>query len=179
MVKHLLALLFALLAAPAFAQVDTGSGGPGPLPPLHSAIGVASGTPAPISGTTLKMLGLGSAVTFTPTTSGNVQVACLVNATFLSSTAAGDGMKVQLMWGTGGAPSNGAAVTGTVLIAGLKSTYPTAATAIGTVSTTQISVIIAPADIGVPIWVDLAEDDLTANHEVSALATTCSWDEAP
>ena len=67
-------------------------------------------TPTPVTSLTLVMLGLGQTATFTPTTDSKVLVLvtsyATTNTTITSMTIGG-------RYGTGTAPANGAAVTGT------------------------------------------------------------------
>ena len=64
--------------------------------------------PAGTTSTTGVMMGL--AVSYTPTRSGIVQATVSGQ---LQNNTAGDGVKVLLYYGTGGAPTNGSALTGT------------------------------------------------------------------
>lgn len=179
MVKHFLALFFALLAAPAFAQVSSANPGPGPLPPIHGAVGMATATPASNSGTTLKMLGLGgSSCLFTPTVSGNIQVSIYTGGGISGSPVAGDGFKVEILWGTGTAPVNGAAVTGTVIGTQSKVAFPITPTSDQPLQVTQ-NAVITGATPGVPIWLDAAEADNGANHVATVLTMVCTWAESP
>jgi hypothetical protein len=75
--------------------------------------------PASTSSATLTMAGL--AVSFTPTSSGS---AIIIITGDMANSAASAGVTVQLRYGTGVAPSNGAAVTGTALTNVTTSNHP-------------------------------------------------------
>lgn len=78
---------------------------------LTSVAGAPS-APAATTSTTLVMMGLGGAFTFTPTRTGRMQLAISGQ---LANNTVSDGATVQLKYGTGTAPNNGDAVTGTSL----------------------------------------------------------------
>lgn len=123
---------FLLLAGGALAQ-------PVPTPaPLPLPISVANGgsgcaatagsqaspsNPTGTSDATGKMMGLAAAIT--PTCTG--KVVFTVTGTILNATAIADGGKVQIRYGTGSAPANGDALTGTAV--GSLSQYVAATTA--------------------------------------------------
>jgi len=74
-------------------------------------------TPADPTGTTNTsglMMGIGVANSLTPLYTGRVLAIISGNLTN-STAAAGDGAKVQIRYGTGAAPANGAALTGTAV----------------------------------------------------------------
>jgi hypothetical protein len=74
-----------------------------------------SGSPANPTGlnaATDLMLGLGSTCKVTPATSGRIQL--VFDGVINNSTAAGDGATITFRYGTGTAPINGAAASGTV-----------------------------------------------------------------
>lgn len=96
--------------------------------------------------TTVKMAGLAAAIT--PQVTGRVFV--LVTGVVANSTI-GDGVNVQLAWGTGSAPANGAAATGTVV--GLVKHF-VASTAAGQQGI-ALGAFITGLTNGTAIWVDL------------------------
>ena len=75
--------------------------------PIPNAVRSNTAAPTGTVSTTFVMAGLGT--TITPTVTGRMLMICCGNA---SSGTINDGGKVQLSYGTGGAPSNGAGVTG-------------------------------------------------------------------
>lgn len=85
---------------------------------LGVAVTVASNTgtsaaPAATSSTAAYvMMGLGSSWKLTPTTFGNIRIA--INGQMTNNTT-GDGTNIIMAYGTGAAPVNGAAVTGTTV----------------------------------------------------------------
>jgi hypothetical protein len=119
----------------------------GPIPTFAQSLTAA---PTGTASGTLVMLGLNT--TITPTVTGRVRISAC--GTVASGTT-NDGGQWQLSYGTGGAPSNGAAVTGTqvgsvqVLTADLAATdkYPFAVHF--TVQNPQMT-------LGTTYWIDLA-----------------------
>ncbi len=102
--------------------------------------------PTGTSNTTGLMMGLN--VAFTPTTTGRV----LVNLTgMLANNTIGDGASVQLRFGTGTAPINTAALTGTT-VGVLKNMI--ASTAAGKQGV-ALSGIITGLTVGTAIWIDV------------------------
>lgn len=77
---------------------------------VPAAIGFTPGNPTGRAGTAV-MMGIGSTCTITPEVSGEIQIS-LVGDLGTNATA-GTTMVVQLRYGSGTAPVNGAAVTGT------------------------------------------------------------------
>ena len=96
--------LCCLFGSSAFGQITTGY--------LSSPGAVISSNPGNPTGTTSTAadVQMGLAVAFTPTRSGKVYVTLSGS---LSNNTATDGGRVQLGYGTGTAPVNGAAATGT------------------------------------------------------------------
>jgi hypothetical protein len=78
------------------------------LPAFASSQSTPS-NPTGTTDTTGKMMGL--AGTITPTASGKILL--IISGTIFNPTAIADGAKVQASYGTGTAPTNGAAITGT------------------------------------------------------------------
>jgi hypothetical protein len=134
----------------------------------------ASATPtAPASTSAYKMAGLG--VLFTPTATGNVAVT--VNGTITGSTVtAGDGVKYQLSYGTGAAPANAAALTGTQV--GPVQTYTSPSIVVAADINVPFSlgpVVITGLTVGTQYWLDLAAESAgtvssgnTSNVSISA-----------
>lgn len=106
---------------------------------------------------TFKMNGLGAAAapcTITPKLTG--RVVFTVTGQLTQSTTA-DGVTVKLAEGTGGAPANAAAATGTVISA--TQTW----TALTGQLTTQFTITAAATGLalGTPVWFDLQIADVT------------------
>lgn len=110
----------------------------------------APADPTGTTDTTGKMMGL--AVAFTPNVTGRVLI--LVTGNLTNSTAtAGDGAKAQIRYGTGAAPANAAALTGTAIGSILTSVLERA-----TASDLQPLCLVGVASgltVGTQIWVDL------------------------
>lgn len=95
------------------------------------------------------MMGLGLTPTsITPTTTGRVLIT--INGDIFNATAIADGAAVQIRYGTGTAPTNGAAVTGTACGAAVK--YIASTTA-GKVPF-SISCIATGLALATPVWID-------------------------
>ena len=92
---------------------------------------------------------MGLAVTMTPRVTGRIQV--IITGTIANATAIADGATVQLRTGTGAAPANGDALTGTA--AGGLVQY-IAATVLEKAPFT-VSAIISGLTLGVMTWMDL------------------------
>jgi hypothetical protein len=114
----------------------------------------AATTPADPTGnatTTLTMMGL--AGTFTPVRSGRMYLSISGNLTNSTATA-GDGARAQLSYGTGSAPANAAALTGTQVGAIVTSVLERA-----TASDLQgfsVQWVLTGLTIGTTYWYDLA-----------------------
>jgi hypothetical protein len=118
-----------------------------------AAMAVKPAAPASTVSTTLVMAGVGGTATITPSATGRVLI-----------TASGDcytatavvGIIVGLYHGTGGAPANGAAVTGTADGAAVhgRSSGTTALVALPF----SITWVVTGLTVGTPIWIDLAFD---------------------
>jgi len=81
------------------------------VPTVASTVGT-SASPSGTTSTTYVMLGLGGSWKITPTTYGNVRIT--INGQLNNGTT-GDGINVIMAYGTGTAPTNGAALTGTTV----------------------------------------------------------------
>lgn len=117
---------------------------------------VATCSPANQTGITstaaLVMLGLGAAAspcTFTPQSTGNVQFTL---TGILANGTSADGCSVQLSFGTGAAPANAAAVTGTQV--GTLKAY----VAVANAQQTAMPLIfeVTGLTLGTPVWYDVA-----------------------
>lgn len=122
-------------------------------------------TPADPSGTTSTagvMLGLAASIT--PAFSGRVMI-CINGNLTNSTAAAGNGAKVQIRYGTGAAPANGAALTGTA--AGSQQSSVLERATANDMQTFCVLCLVTGLSIGTPIWFDLS---LTAVAAGTALA---------
>ena len=111
---------------------------------------IAQSSPANPSGTTDltgKMMGL--AGTITPVTTGRILL--MISGTIFNATAIADGAQVQLRHGTGSAPANGDALTGTA-VGGLQK-YIAATTA--QKAPFAISVIVTGLSLATAHWLDV------------------------
>jgi hypothetical protein len=124
-------------------------------------------TPANPTGTTSGsplMMGLGSTCKITPVYSGRVRVQ--FTGLYINSTA-GNATGIRAQFGTGAAPANAAALTGTQFSATIA---PTTANA-GAGLPFTMSAIITGLSVGTQVWFDLA---INAGGATSSLASiTC------
>lgn len=117
------------------------------LPATPLVIDTQVGPTGTTSGTAVMV---GMATTLTPTSSGRV---IIISSGQMANSALSGGVTVDLRYGTGSAPVNGAGATGTVvgtsqtisaLLAGLKSGF-------------SIAGVISGLALNVPIWIDLSQ----------------------
>lgn len=130
---------FALNAG--FQEVPGGDG---------AVLSLAATNPTATASTTSVMMGLGAQATpakITPVASTRVQVQISGQ---MAQTTSGDGAQVDCRWGTGTAPANAAAATGTV-VGNAQSFTAVAANHGGGFSAGGIITNLTP---GVPIWID-------------------------
>lgn len=104
---------------------------------------------------------VGLAGTFTPSGSGAVLIAICGQ---MGNTTTGDGTQVQISYGTGGAPANGAALTGTQV--GPQPQF----TALTGVLNNNFCVIAIVTGLtpGTAYWIDLAAKTLTGGASTLA-----------
>jgi hypothetical protein len=117
-----------------------------------SALSSTTGTP---------MAGLGSSCHITPVYSGRVKLA-IIGST--ANTTSAQTNSVLLRWGTGTAPTSGAAGTGTAVGAGQSATSPSAAALMPMVQ----EGIVTGQTLGVAIWFDIS---LAVNGGVGTLSS--------
>ncbi len=115
--------------------------------------------PATTTDTTGVMMGLG--VSFIPTKSGNVL--CVITGDIDNDTG-GDGSQVQIRFGTGAIPANGAALSGTIAGSLVKMVNPNAVV-VGIVFTVGVSPFalnsLLPLTVGVANWIDISLASIT------------------
>lgn len=99
---------------------------------------------------------MGLAISFTPQINGTVKVVCSVNSS-INASAATSGTQIQAMYGTGTAPINNAAVTGTV--AGILQEI-TRYAATNKNSTFSLVGVITGLTIGITYWFDYSVKEL-------------------
>lgn len=143
-----------------FPSGGGGSGGPPAITTYH---------PANPTGTTntgaILMMGLGSTITYTPVLTGKLWVCFTCQG--LNNTA-NDGGALSILYGTGTAPANQAAATGTPMVSGWGSTLtPSNATGVA------VSGKITGLALNTPVWVDAGIQCLLGGS-ASILNITCS-----
>ena len=113
---------------------------------LPSAILMGTpGNPTGTTSTTAVMMGIGTTCKITPTVTGRVRITLIG---LMTTTVGSDGVQAQLAYGTGTAPANAAAATGTTL--GVPTDY------FGVPSTPfTLPGVISSLTLGTQIWIDL------------------------
>ena len=158
--RAFLALLMLLAATVAHAQTFGSSTGSAVT--ATSTTNVNSTITAPASTTAFKMQGLAGSIT--PAVSGNVLIT--ISGTIIANTAVTitHGIKYQISYGTGTAPTNAATLTGTQvgIIAEERagSTLTTVATPFG-LWPFSISYMVTGLVVGTTYWIDLAAESVT------------------
>jgi hypothetical protein len=133
----------------------TGAMGPS-LAPVISPFTFANTNVVCPTANTLAMAGFGSTIFYTPTLSGDVMIVGGVTLTNTSGAVAGDTLRAYLYYGTGTAPANGVAATGTSYGKMLSFVYQT------TVTQMNVPILAALAlTPGTRYWFDLAVNDST------------------
>ncbi len=128
---------------------------------------------APASTSAFKMQGLAGAIT--PTRTGTILM--IVSGNFISSAVtAGDGIKVQLSWGTSTAPSNAGALAGTQCGPILEYTNPSTVTAADVFVPFTLNCVVTGRVLNTALWIDVAAESVAvisivglANVSISAI----------
>jgi hypothetical protein len=156
-------LLALLLASPVWADGIQNSGGSitisGASVPIGGTYAPARVTaqPANPTGTTstsFVMAGMGSTASVTPATSGKVAITISGQ---LTNNTINDGCTIRIMVGTGAAPANGAAATGTAVGTAPGQTVAAANQSLGF----SVTGLATGLTVGTPIWIDLEFAALT------------------
>ncbi len=106
--------------------------------------------PTGVATTTAKMMGLGASATLSPTSSGTYLI---IISGYANTTHAADNDLMQIYTGTGTAPANAAAITGTAQGTELTVSVPTANT--GDVPFT-LNAVVTGLTVGTTYWLDIA-----------------------
>jgi hypothetical protein len=118
-----------------------------------AALAVKPANPAATTSTTLVMAGIGGAAAITPAATGRLLVT--ISGDAYPSTAATD-VTIGLYYGTGGAPANGAAVTGTALGNAIK--FRPSSLNAGNGIPFSLTFVAAGLTVSTAYWIDLALD---------------------
>lgn len=121
-----------------------------PAPALSSYQASPSDPSTTTSGTGLMM---GIAGTLTPIRSGKIQI--IISGTIDNSTL-GFGSQTQIRYGTGTAPANGDALTGTAIGGLVKNINPSLALLVPGASPFSINAIVSGLTLGTAYWIDLS-----------------------
>jgi len=130
--------------------------------PGHGQVGVSPTAPSSTSAFTMQ--GLGGSIT--PTKSGTVLV--IVSGVVNICHICEDGIQYQIHYGTGTAPSNGAAMTGTA-IGQIQSEQGIEGTQSADTIPFSTSALITGLTVGTTYWVDLAAESITVAGDYSWL----------
>ena len=124
----------------------------------------APANPTGITGATAAAVMLGLAGSFTPNAGGNMML--WVTGDILCGTI-GSGATIQIAYGTGAAPANNAALTGTLAAKALNFVASTAAGR----APFNMMAYIAGLTVGTAYWLDLAVQNLTGGTTTIADVT--------
>lgn len=138
------------------AQVDD-AGAVKALVGGNASYAATPGDPTGTTNTTGLMMGLAGAIT--PATTGRIRFAITGNLSN-SGTSIGNGCKAQLYFGTGSAPANAAAITGTV--SGAQLTSVNESTTASTKQPVSLEYIVSGLTLGTAYWFDAAIAAITA-----------------
>jgi hypothetical protein len=113
---------------------------------LATSASFAPANPTGTTSTTGVMMGLGSTIAYTPNKTGKIKIT--LASTGVNSTA-GDGFSAKLAYGTGTAPANGAALSGTAV-------GNTVAVSAGTVAEGfALIALVSGLTVNTAIWIDI------------------------
>jgi hypothetical protein len=129
---------------------------------LAASVSFNPANPAATASTTFVMMGLGSTATYTPIKTGRVEVTV---SYILANGTINDGVTALAAFGTGVAPVNGAAFSGTTFGPTVTTTSLVAAQQVGYCFTFTVTMTV-----GVANWVDLQLKAVTGG---SASAVAC------
>ena len=113
-------------------------------------------TPAGTSSTSAVMAGMGSTCAITPTSTGRIRFTIEGRA---SNNTSGDGVNLQLLWGIGTAPTNGAAAAGSSP-SGLNMTLITTASGLPPASF-SLTGQVTGRTLGTALWFDVSQNAVT------------------
>ena len=129
--------------------------------PFTASVQVQPSNPtAPASTGAYKMQGLGASAVITPTRSGKIIVTFSGTVISPAGTAAGNGLGYQISYGTGTAPANAAALTGTQVGTIQSWVNPTTVVAADVFVPFSTTAIITGLTVGTTYWLDLAAESV-------------------
>jgi hypothetical protein len=128
--------------------------------------------PSQTTSTTFVQMGLGTSCKFTPTQTGTVLI--FINGTLTNNTIS-DVTRAELTYGTGTAPSNGAAQTGTAIAV----TNNFSALAANAQTPSTLAYVISGLSLSTAYWFDAAVDVNAGTGGYSGTNVGCSAFELP
>lgn len=138
------------LAAGSASVLSSGTLPQARLPTPATPATIAAQNPTGTSSTaSRKLMGLGGTATITPTRTGKVLI--VANFRIANSNGAGAGGIGQIYYGTGTAPANGDAVSGTAVGTVFAMTAPSA----GAFETMSLTAVVTGLTLSTAYWVDL------------------------
>jgi hypothetical protein len=125
----------------------------------YASLQTTAASPSGTTSTTGVMAGLGLAEGFTPSATGKILI--IISGSMYNTSASG-GATCAIRYGTGTAPANGAALTGTQIGA----SAIRGAIAVNERMPFSVSAVITGLAVGTQIWTDLNQAALTAGTAV-------------
>lgn len=142
----------------------------------HSQTNITMGLAPPASTATFTMAGLGATVPIQRSGVLDVKISGYIND--VSDTTAGRGIVYQIYYGTGMAPANGAALTGTAVGVIYINTTLAAPAAAADVSLPLAATVQIPGlGIGTTYWVDLAQKAVGAANQYGIATASVALNE--
>lgn len=141
-------------------------------PPSYASVSVLPADPAGTGSASGIMLGLGSSCVLTPGATGKVRFS--ISGGVFNNTS-NDGAILTLRYGTGTAPVNGAAVTGTIISGVFNTSIAAANNTIGF----SFHSIVSGLAIGTACWFDLALAAVGSGSIAQAVSLCCDAYELP
>jgi hypothetical protein len=147
-------------ASPTWSVI--GSTGTASLPAILGTVTTAA--PTLTTSATYVMMGLGGTASITPVLAGRIKL--VINGNIVATN--GQSATAQLSYGTGTAPVNGAAVTGTQIGSQIVQTALT-----GYLSTPfSLTAVISGLTVGTAYWLDLALKSSSGNVSVTTVGVS-------
>jgi hypothetical protein len=139
--------------------------------------GTTGQSPAAPTSTTAAMAGLGAICTFTPTRNGRVMI--FLNGVIRApvGASAGTGLLLVMAFGTGAAPANGAAVTGTNVTPNVRAATSSVVGGAGIPNDVPVTLcaMLTGLTVGTAYWVDVTQALTLAGQTASLISVAFNF----